>query len=52
MVADHLGPLDLFVTANAYVRDLLREGYRVGHPVTLLAPERRAWARRKPGRRT
>jgi nicotinamide-nucleotide adenylyltransferase len=41
MVADLLGPLDLFVTANAYVRDLLREVYRVVHPVILLPPERR-----------
>ncbi len=41
MVADLLGPLDLFVTANAYVRDLLREVYQVVHPVTLVPPERR-----------
>jgi nicotinamide-nucleotide adenylyltransferase len=41
MVADLMGPLDLFVTANAYVRDLMREVYRVVHPVSLLPPERR-----------
>lgn len=41
MVTGLLGPLDLFVTANEYVRDLMREVYRVVHPVQLLAPERR-----------
>jgi len=41
MLADLMGPLDLFVTANPYVRDLMREVYRVVHPVHLLAPERR-----------
>jgi nicotinamide-nucleotide adenylyltransferase len=41
MVAELFGSLDLFVTANDYVRDLMREVYRVVHPVTLLAPERR-----------
>ena len=41
MVADLMGPLDLFVTGNAYVRDLMREVYPVVHPVSLLAPERR-----------
>ena len=41
LVADLMGPLDLFVTGNAYVRDLMREVYPVVHPVSLLAPERR-----------
>lgn len=41
MVAGLLGPLDLFVTANAYVRDLLQEVYPVIHPVRLIPPERR-----------
>lgn len=41
MVVDMLGPLDLFVTANRYVRDLLREDYRVVHPVHLVPPEAR-----------
>lgn len=36
-----LGPLDMFVTANGYVRELLKEDYRVVHPVHLLAPEER-----------
>ena len=40
MVADLLGPLDLFVTANPYVRDLLGVVYAVAHPVQLLATER------------
>lgn len=37
MVVELLGPLDLFVTANAYVRSLLLEDYRVVHPVHLLS---------------
>jgi nicotinamide-nucleotide adenylyltransferase len=41
MVTELFGPLDLFVTANDYVRDLMREVYRVVHPVELVAPERR-----------
>jgi nicotinamide-nucleotide adenylyltransferase len=41
MVTELFGPLDLFVTANDYVRDLMREVYRVVHPVHLVAPERR-----------
>jgi len=41
MVAGLLGPLDLFVTANTYVRDLLQEVYPVIHPVRLIPPERR-----------
>ncbi|HSN86771.1 MAG TPA: hypothetical protein VL025_08435 [Thermoanaerobaculia bacterium] len=41
MVAGLLGPLDVFVTATAYVRDLLQDVYPVIHPVRLLPPERR-----------
>ena len=41
MVSELFGPLDLFVTANDYVRDLMREVYPVVHPVTLVPPERR-----------
>jgi nicotinamide-nucleotide adenylyltransferase len=41
MVAGLLGPLDLFVTANAYVRDLMADVYPVVHPVALVPPERR-----------
>ncbi len=38
MVVELLGPLDMFVTANSYVRGLLKDDYRVVHPVHLLAP--------------
>lgn len=41
MVRDMLGPLDLFVTANGYVRGLLLGDYPILHPVHLVAPERR-----------
>jgi len=41
MVAELFGPLDLFVTANPWVRELMREIYRVVHPVSLIPPERR-----------
>jgi nicotinamide-nucleotide adenylyltransferase len=41
MVKEMLGPLDLFVTANAYVRSLLLEDYPILHPVHLVPPERR-----------
>jgi len=41
MVAGLLGPLDLFVTANPYVRDLMKDVYPVVHPVRLVPPERR-----------
>lgn len=40
MVVRMLGPLDLFVTANGYVRSLLADDYRVIHPVWLLDPSR------------
>jgi len=41
MVTGLLGPLDLFVTANAYVRDLLQDTWPITHPVRLVPPERR-----------
>ncbi|MCC7541571.1 MAG: hypothetical protein IT379_35460 [Deltaproteobacteria bacterium] len=41
MVVDMLGPLDVFFTANAYVKSLLERDYRVVHPVHLVPPERR-----------
>jgi nicotinamide-nucleotide adenylyltransferase len=41
MVEELFGPLDLFVTANPEVRDLLKDSYRVAHPVWLIPPEGR-----------
>lgn len=41
MVIDMLGPLDVFVTANGYVRSLLIRDYDVVHPVHFVPPERR-----------
>jgi len=41
MVVGMLGELDLFVTANAYVRDLLIDDYTIAHPVWLVPPDRR-----------
>ncbi len=41
MVSAMLGPLDLFVTANDYVKGLLEQDYQVAHPVTLVPPHRR-----------
>lgn len=41
MVAAFFGPLDLFVTANPQVRDLLAETYRVVHPVWLVPEDQR-----------
>lgn len=35
MVKTMLGPLDLFVTANGYVKSLLENDYRVVHPASL-----------------
>lgn len=40
-VAGLLGPVDYYVTANAYVRSLLMGRYTVVHPVALLDPSRR-----------
>lgn len=36
MVAGLFGPLDLFVTANPYVADLMDGTYEVAHPITLI----------------
>jgi len=41
LVEERFGPLDLFVTANPGVRDLLRPAYAVAHPVWLVPEERR-----------
>lgn len=41
MVKEMLGALDLFVTANGYVRSLLLDDYPILHPVHLVPPERR-----------
>lgn len=41
MVAELFGPLDLFVTANAYVRDLMASVYEVVHPVHLVPEDER-----------
>ena len=41
MVKERFGPLDLFVSDNDYVRDLLRPVYAVELPVRLVPPERR-----------
>lgn len=41
MVMERLGPLDLFVTANDYVKSLLEGDYTVVHPVTLVEKHRR-----------
>jgi nicotinamide-nucleotide adenylyltransferase len=40
MVRELLGPLDLFVTANPYVRDLMTGIYTVAHPRDLVSRER------------
>ena len=41
MVREMLGHLDVFVTANGYVRGLLMDDYEVVHPVSFVPPERR-----------
>jgi nicotinamide-nucleotide adenylyltransferase len=41
MVADLMGPLDLFVTANPFVRDLMQDLFPVLHPAALLRAEER-----------
>jgi nicotinamide-nucleotide adenylyltransferase len=41
MVAGLFGSLDVFVTANTWVRDLLQEVYPIAHPVWFVPPERR-----------
>ncbi len=42
MVQDLMGELDLFVSANDYVRSLLSEVYPLAHPLDVLAPQERA----------
>lgn len=42
MVRDQMGDLDLFVTANPWVRDLMAEHYPVLHPIHLLTVEERS----------
>lgn len=51
MVREQLGPLDLFVTANPYVRSLLEGTWRVAHPLELLRPEERVAVEGKDVRR-
>jgi cytidyltransferase-like protein len=41
LVVERLGALDLFVTANAYVAQLLERRYRVAPMVSLVSPGRR-----------
>lgn len=41
MVRRLLGPLDLFCTANGWVRDLLATTYLVVHPLQVVSPARR-----------
>ncbi|NDJ53671.1 MAG: hypothetical protein GYB68_11385 [Chloroflexi bacterium] len=41
MVREQFGPLDLFVTANAYVGELMRTFYPVEHPVSFVPAEQR-----------
>lgn len=41
MVVEQFSPLDVFITANRYVRDLLRDDWTVIHPVKLVPPEER-----------
>lgn len=40
MVLSMFGPLDLFVTANDYVRSLLEDDYAIAHPTAIIPPER------------
>lgn len=41
LLSSSLGPLDLFVTANEYVRDLMQKHYPVVHPLSLIPADRR-----------
>lgn len=41
MVVERFAPLDYFITANRYVRDLLKEDWQVIHPVHLLEEHER-----------
>jgi nicotinamide-nucleotide adenylyltransferase len=36
MVAEKFGPLEVFFTANPYVRNLLEENYDIQHPVEII----------------
>ncbi len=40
MVLAMFGPLDLFVTANDYVRSLLEDDYPIAHPTAIIPAER------------
>jgi nicotinamide-nucleotide adenylyltransferase len=40
LVSTLMGPLDLFVTENAWVEELMSAIYRVRHPGTIVPPER------------
>jgi nicotinamide-nucleotide adenylyltransferase len=51
MVRERFGELDLFVTANPYVRSLLEGAWRVVHPLELLGPEERIAVEGKDVRR-
>lgn len=51
MVRERFGALDLFVTANPYVRSLLEGTWRVSHPLEILAPEERVAVEGKDVRR-
>jgi len=51
MVREAFGEIDLFVTANPYVRSLLEGAWRVEHPLALLAPEERVAVEGKGVRR-
>ena len=42
MVRGLMDPLDLFVSANAWVRDLVAEFWPVTHPIGFIPPEQRA----------
>ncbi|MCL4808264.1 MAG: hypothetical protein KJ062_10810 [Thermoanaerobaculia bacterium] len=42
MVRERFGEVDLFATANPYVRSLVEGTWRVEHPLSLLGPEERA----------
>lgn len=51
MVSERFGELDLFVTANPYVRSLLEGTWRVAHPLEILVPEERVAVEGKEVRR-
>lgn len=51
MVRERFGEVDLFATANPYVRSLLEGTWRVVHPLELLGPEERVAVNGKGVRR-